>query len=90
MSNVINSAERKRYKMAHKRFFVRYESNQMICDSFDHFGGNASTIKSAKSIISNIKRELADRAPRNFRIYDSYADVDEKTGFVPCVYEERG
>ena len=73
----------------HKQYFVRYESDQRICGEYDHFGGNASTIKSAKAIISGIKNDLAKYNPRNFRVYDSFADVEESTNFVPCVYKEN-
>ena len=69
-----------------KRYFVRYESDQLICGEYDHFAGNASTIKSAKAIISGIRCNNKHN-PRNFRIYDSEADIDEATGFVPCVYK---
>ena len=74
-------------RMGHKRFFVRYENDKMICGDFDHFGGNASTIKSAKAIISNIKRDDVNN-PRNFRVYDSDGEIDERTNFVPCIYSE--
>lgn len=82
-----------------KRFFVVYESdryNRMRFNletddygSYDHDGGNASTLRSAKSVIRNIRRDYADESPRNFRVYDSYAEIDIKTGFVPCVYAEN-
>ena len=73
-------------KMGHKRFFVRYESDKMICGNYNHFGGNASTIKSAKSIINSIKRELVADNPRRFRVYDTESEIDESTNFVQCVY----
>lgn len=73
----------------HKQFFVEYESDRMICGSYNHPGGNASTIKSAKTIIRNIRKQKAEENPRNFRVYDSLGDIDEKTDFVPCVYLEQ-
>lgn len=73
----------------HKQFFVEYESDRMICGSYNHHGGNASTIKSAKTIIRNIRKQKAEETPRNFRVYDSLGDIDEKTDFVPCVYREQ-
>jgi hypothetical protein len=71
-----------------KRYFVKYESDQMICRSFDHIYGNASSIKTAKQYISRCRKTDAEYNPRNFRIYDSWADVDPATDFVPCVYQE--
>ena len=81
-----------------KRFFVKYESDQynrmmfnletMEYGSYEHSGGNASTLRIAKSVIRNIRRDFATENPRNFRVYDTYAAINEKTGYVPCVYEE--
>ena len=73
----------------HKQYFVEYESDRMICNSYNHQGGNASTIKSAKSIIRNIRKTMAEYNPRNFRVYDSDGEIDEATNFVPCVYAEE-
>ena len=75
-------------RMGHKRFFVRYESDQIVCGSTDHFAGNASAFKSAKAIISSVKKEMAKYNPRNFRVYDSDAEIEESTNFVPCIYYE--
>ena len=72
----------------HKQYFVEYESDKRICGSYNHIAGNASTINSAKSIIRKIRKMLAEENPRNFRVYDCWADVDEETNFVPCVYAE--
>lgn len=69
-----------------KRFFVRFESDQRICGSQDHFGGNAGSLKSAKTLISHIKDDYIEYNPRNFRVFDSFADVDPQTNHVPCVY----
>jgi hypothetical protein len=73
----------------HKQYFVQYESDRIVCGSYDHPGGNASTIKSAKAIIRNIRRQMAGTNPRNFRVYDSLGEIDEATDFVPCVYAEQ-
>lgn len=69
-----------------KRFFVRYTSDRKVCGEYDHPAGNASTLKSAKAIISSIRRDYAEYNPRNFRVYDTWADVEESTNHVPCVY----
>lgn len=71
-----------------KRYFMKYESDQVVCHSTDHLYGNASTVKTAKGYISRCKREMKQYNPRNFRIYDSYGDVDPKTDYVPCVYQQ--
>ena len=72
----------------HKQYFVEYESDKRICGSYNHTAGNASTINSAKSIIRNIRKTMAEYNPRNFRVYDSDGEIDEATNFVPCVYME--
>lgn len=73
----------------HKQYFIEYESDRRICGSYNHPGGNASTIQSAKSVIKNIRRMKAEHNPRNFRVYDSLGEIDPATNFVPCVYVER-
>lgn len=73
----------------HKQYFIEYESDRKICGSYNHPGGNASSVKSAKSTIRNIRSQLANDNPRNFRVYDSLGEVDESTNFVPCVYCEQ-
>ena len=70
-----------------KRYFMMYESDERICGSHDHIYGNASSIKTAKGYIRRCKKEN-NYNPRNFRIFDSWADVDPETDFVSCVYQE--
>ena len=72
-----------------KQYFVEFESDKIVCRSKIHIACRASTIKSAKSIIRNIRKNYAEENPRNFKVFDSWADVDEETNFVPCVYEEK-
>ncbi len=79
------------------RYFLEYESDRYDKKAWDaatkqygsfiHCDGYHGTLKTCKGYISQIRREKANENPRNFRIYDSYADVDEATGHVPCVYE---
>lgn len=71
-----------------KRYSMCYESDEVICRSTNHHYGYASTLKTAKQYISKVRKNEADRNPRNFRIYDHWADIDPLTGFVPCVYHE--
>lgn len=72
------------------RYFVRYESDKVVCGSNDHMLCNASSIKSAKAAIriERQKEYIAAYNPRNFRVYDCWADVDPETQHVPCVYQE--
>ena len=72
-----------------KRYSMHYESDEVVCGSNDHIYGNASTLKIAKGYITKCRKNDAVHHPRNFRIYDHYADVDESTGYVPCVYQEN-
>lgn len=71
-----------------KQYFMMYESDEVVCRSNDHIWGKASSVKTAKQYISRCREKEAQYNPRNFRIYDSYADVDPDTGFVPCIYRE--
>lgn len=73
----------------HKQFFVQYESSQLLCGDYTHTAGNASTIRSAKSIIRNIRKNYAEDNPHNFKVYDCWADVEAETNHVPCVYQEE-
>ena len=77
----------------HKQFFVECYIIETLPNGAT-FGrkahiGNASSIKGAKSIITGFRRCHQDNYPQDFRVYDSFAEVNEKTNFVPCVYSER-
>lgn len=71
-----------------KQYSMQYESDQICCGSHNHEWAMASSIKTAKQYISRCKKEMAQYNPRNFRIYDHWADVDPETNYVPCVYQE--
>ena len=75
-----------------KRYSLHYESDERNPFSnigeYEHIYGNASTIKTAKQYISRVRKTEARHNPRNFRIYDHFADVDPSTDYVPCVYHE--
>lgn len=77
-----------------KRYSLEFESDKINNFSsredfrYSHFYGFASTIKTAKSYISRVKKTYAEDNPRNFRIYDHYADVDPVTDYVPVVYQQ--
>lgn len=70
-----------------KQYSVYYESNEMVCRSNDHFYGYASSIKTARSYIGRIKKNYSKYNPRNFRIYDQWADVEDDEP-IPCIYQE--
>ena len=71
-----------------KRYSMRYESDEIVCQSNDRVYGMASTIGAAKGYIRKCKKSKAQYNPRNFRIYDHWEDIDPKTNCVPCVYRE--
>lgn len=77
---------------------MQYESDRQMGWNFDeggnripsynHIYGFASSIKTCKQYITRCKKNEAEYNPRNFRIFDHYQDVDDATGYVPCVYKE--
>ena len=70
-----------------KQFFMQYESDRIVCGSNKHeWGCRASSLATAKGYIRRCRKEKAAENPRNFRIFDSWADVDPSTNYVPCVY----
>ena len=75
-----------------KQYCVEYESDKRNPFSnhgeFNHTYGFASSIKTARQYISQCREKESRYNPRNFRIYDTYADVDADTDYVPCVYRE--
>lgn len=72
-----------------KQYFLEYESDRIICGTNNHsYGTHASTLRTAKGYIGKVRKLQASENPRNFRIYDCWADVDPETDFVPCVYHE--
>lgn len=71
-----------------KRYFMEYTSDKKVCGSYDHIYGNASTVKTAKGYISKCRKNNAEYNPRNFRIYDTWGEIDPATDHVPCVYRE--
>lgn len=78
--------------MARKQFYiVASETRTSPIYGFtyerDTTVGNASTLKTAKAMISRFRRNNQEYNPMNFRIFDCWGEVDEK-GFVPCVYQE--
>lgn len=70
-----------------KRYFTEYESDKIICQSNKHIAGFASTIKTAKSYISRVRKREAEYNPRNFKVYDTCGECEENE-HVPSVYEE--
>lgn len=74
-----------------KRFSVFFDSDRINHFSnigeHNHYYMDASSIKTAKGYISKIKKTFAEDNPRNFRIYDTWGDVDPATDFVPLVYQ---
>lgn len=71
-----------------KQYFMEYESDKIVNRSNIHTYGRGNTIKTCKQYISRVRQNEAQYNPRNFRIYDSFADIDPETDFVPVVYSE--
>lgn len=72
-----------------KQYFVKYKSNKIICGTNIHIVGYVSTIRGAKAIIRNIRKNYSEEDPKDFKVFDSYAELDKETNFVPCVYCEE-
>lgn len=70
-----------------KRYFMEYDSDRKICGSCSHVWGFASSVKTAKGYISRCRKECAEYNPRNFRVYDTWGNIED-CGHVPCVYSE--
>ena len=75
-----------------KRYVLEYTSDDPTphsVDMYNHVYGYASTMQRAKGYIKDCRESYLQRYnPRNFRIYDTWADVDPVTNYVPCVYQE--
>lgn len=77
----------------HKQFFIQCRQVKVLTNGGPiverpHIG-NASSLKSAKSMITNYRRNNQEYEPADFEVFDCWADTDEKTGFAPCVYSEK-
>lgn len=70
-----------------KRYFMEYDSDKKVCGSYSHIFGFTNSIETAKGYIRRCRKGYAGSNPRNFRIYDTWADVPEGE-HVPCVYQE--
>ncbi|MGD6877873.1 hypothetical protein [Bacillus infantis] len=82
----------KRYSMQYtsdKRAGWEEDENGNFVPSYNHQYGIANSIKTCRQYISKCKKRDAEYNPRNFRIYDHFADVDTETNYVPCVYQEQ-
>ena len=76
----------------HKQFFVECYEIVTLANGcpvgVTRTIGNASSLKTAKAIISKYRRSHQDRMPQDFKVFDCWADVDADTNFVPCVHSE--
>lgn len=68
----------------HKRYYVRYESNEVVCGSNDHHYSNFNkkevAILAAKRILQS--GDFEDVNPRNVRVYDTYTPIDEPAKII--------
>ena len=69
----------------HPQYYIEYVSDRMVCGEYRHCAGRCSSLKSARSIISKTRSEAAAEHPRDFKVFDTYADIDPATNHVPCV-----
>lgn len=80
------------------RYFVEYVSDRYDGQAYDmekddygsfnhYYPTHANSIKTAKGYIRKIRKECADENPRNFRIYDMWADVPQDEPAL-VVYQE--
>ena len=67
-----------------KRYYIRYESDKVVCRSNEHTYCNASTLKTACNIAKRIKKELATENARNIRVYDLMQD--DENGHAQAVF----
>lgn len=79
-----------------KQFSVEFISDRpgiKTAHGMDALGGSFSTIAGARRSIAKIRKEYAPYNPREFAVFDSWADpipnpVMNGEVFVPCVYCE--
>lgn len=68
----------------HKRYYVRYESDKIVCGSNDHHYSNFNkkevAILAAKQILRS--GDFTDENPRNVRVYDTYTPEGEPAKVV--------
>lgn len=87
--------------MSRKRFFIGYVTdetqrlfeNGRIAHNYEFSGGGYSSLKSAKNGIAKMRRENAEKHPREFGVFDSWAEpvinpVMDGEEFTPCVWCE--
>ena len=66
-----------------KQYYVWYENDRVVCGSNGHTASGASTLRSARSVIRNIRKNDGYH-PRNFKVYDTWVE-----GPAEVVYEEE-
>lgn len=71
-----------------KRYYMMFQSDKTICGSNEHVYSMSNSISGAKSSIKRCRKMFESDRPRNFRIYDTMSEIDPKTNFVQCVYQE--
>lgn len=69
-----------------KRFYMRYESDEVVCGSNEHDWAGANTISTCKKYIRECRRYKGNEHPRNFRVYD--IEVTDENGCAVVVYRE--
>lgn len=68
-----------------KRYYIRYESDKVVCGSNEHNRCYSSTLKTAKSIANRTKKEYSEENARNIRVYDMLQE--DENGHALVVYQ---
>ena len=68
-----------------KRYYIEYESDEIVCGSNRHHYGYASTVKTAKDYIRRCRKSDAKHNPRNFKIFDTESAEE----YATIVHEEE-
>lgn len=76
----------------YKRYTLEFDDDRVRGGSNTRYGYNANNIKTLKSEIKKIRKELAEYHPCKFRIYDVDGELEFNTEkghlYTPCIYSE--
>ena len=71
-----------------KQYYVEFTSDRIICGSNKTIISRCSSLRSAKSVIRKTRKDYSEYNARDFRVYDTWAEIDVATNHVPCIYFE--
>ena len=73
-------------RFGHKRYFISYEKEGIVTGPFGREYGRASTLKIAKQVVYNCKRNIPEAY--NIKIWD--VDIDPDKAICVFTAEEKG